>query len=325
LRNIDSVANGYAPYDKLVIGGHRGAGCTDKAPFQDRAALVPSENSLESVVHAFNIGADYVEIDVVISKDGIPICLHNVVARDHFFGSEIPKVPLNELTYHEILKYSSGRGKIGKVASLAEMLEKIAQAAPNSIPWSVNIELKGLQGSNQPWEGANFIEAVANTIKNGPLAQEKILFSSFALANIIAMSHRLPESKYGFLFSEGRSYSFYSNKEDDFHFRFLPFNKKWLTTVLSTWQTEASKLSCLGYLHPEATTLTDEILLLAAANKLGINSWPYKEHLNEERLTLYRDLIGKCLKLGIPLSIITDDVSTIRILSEAYLNHRSNA
>lgn len=304
----------YAPFNRLIIGGHRGAGCTDKPFYQHRASQVPSENTLESIRHAFTLGADYVEVDVTISQDGVPICVHNVIPQDHFFGSSIPKDPLNKLDYNKILSYPAGRSGQGRIASLAEVIELISEIATEDLSWSVNLELKGVQGANQAWEGETFLKSVASVIAKGPLRPDRILWSSFALRNIILMSHLMPQSKFGFLFSEGKSSEIYCDHTEDPCFRHLPFNLKWASKIISIWTDEAHPSSHLGYLHPEIKSISDEMLLFAKERGLGINSWPHRENLTTERLKIYENLIERCRELGIPLTIITDEITTMRSL-----------
>lgn len=304
----------YAPLNRLIIGGHRGAGCTDKPFYQHRASHVPPENTLESIKHAFTLGADYVEVDVATSQDGVPICVHNVIPQDHFFGSTTPNKALNKLDYDEIQHYPAGRSGQGQIASLANVIELITKIAPDNPSWNVNLELKGVQGSSQPWEGETFLQSVASVIARGPLRPERILWSSFALKNIILMSHLMPRSKFGFLFSEGRSSEIYSDHTDDICFRHLPFNLKWASKIISIWTDEAHPSSHLGYLHPEIKSISNEMLLFAKERGLGINSWPHRENLNAERLKIYENLIERCRKLDIPLTIITDEIATLRSL-----------
>jgi glycerophosphoryl diester phosphodiesterase len=61
--------------NNIKIGGHRGMGCTDhpftlKRPQPDTS---PTENTAQSVKQALQKGCDFVEVDVVLTKDNAPI------------------------------------------------------------------------------------------------------------------------------------------------------------------------------------------------------------------------------------------------------------
>ena len=51
--------------DRVLIGGHRGSAC-----------LYP-ENSIEAMEHGLLSGADYLEIDIQLTRDGVPVVYHD--------------------------------------------------------------------------------------------------------------------------------------------------------------------------------------------------------------------------------------------------------
>lgn len=62
----------------IVLGGHRGMGCTDHPFYAQRRdiASLPPENSLLSFMQAYREGAAYVELDAVVLGDQEVVCLH---------------------------------------------------------------------------------------------------------------------------------------------------------------------------------------------------------------------------------------------------------
>src|SRR6218665_2753794 len=116
----------------LAIGGHRGLGCTDHDFYQKLRdiANLPVENTAESVQAAFVGRADYVEIDAVMSADGVLFTLHNVVVKDHFFGATFPSAPLNTLPFADIATFKTGRHANGRIAPLSEVLSVVAKHSP---------------------------------------------------------------------------------------------------------------------------------------------------------------------------------------------------
>jgi glycerophosphoryl diester phosphodiesterase len=73
------------------IIAHRGASGT--AP----------ENTLASIHRASHLGADFIEIDVRLTKDSIPVVLH-----DAEFKGVLPTQAIRELTYKETQEYDVG-------------------------------------------------------------------------------------------------------------------------------------------------------------------------------------------------------------------------
>lgn len=70
----------------MLIIGHRGAG-----------GLAP-ENTLASIRAGFDAGADIIEIDVRITRDGVPVVIHDSnLARTHHIPASISSMTLAEL------------------------------------------------------------------------------------------------------------------------------------------------------------------------------------------------------------------------------------
>lgn len=190
---------------ELRLGGHRGCGCTDHEYTlnQRPQRKIPTENTLESIKNAFSQGADFVEIDVILTKDDIPLSIHNVKPNDHFFKTK-PKKYLNLLDYNQIKEYKTGRKGQGDIAKLEEILKlpEIQSSSLDHCPFKLNIELKGVQSSDQKYDGESLIPLTAKTISKSEVDQNRILLSSFCLENIIQMSQLLPNAHYGMLFCE---------------------------------------------------------------------------------------------------------------------------
>lgn len=298
----------------FAVGGHRGLGCTDHDFYQSRRAIadLPVENTAESVKAAFAAGADYVEIDAVMSADGEAFTLHNVVPADHFFGAA-PAGALNTLPFAEILKFKTGRHAHGRIAPLSETLALIAQVSPKALPWDVNIEIKGVQGAGQPLEANDFIKRIASVVQASPVPPARVLFSSFALYNIVAMSHVLPDAQYGMLFGEKAEPSpIYADRREDFTCRYQPYSPAALESVLQAWRDKAAQGAALSYVHPEFVTLTPDSIMMAQAQGLGINSWALFEEMTPARKAAYTRLAEICEAEGVPFTVITDYIDAFR-------------
>jgi glycerophosphoryl diester phosphodiesterase len=303
------------PAHRLAIGGHRGLGCTDHDFYQTRRdiASLPVENTVESVAAAFAAGADYVEIDAVMSADGVVFTLHNVVVADHFFGTAQPAAPLHTLPFEEIAAFKTGRHANGRIAPLSETLALIARVSPKTLPWDVNIEIKGVQGADQPLETNDFIKRIADVVRASPVPAPRVLFSSFALQNILAMSREMPAAQYGMLFGDKPdARPIYADRRDDIACQYLPYTAPAAAAVMAAWQGGAAKGAVLGYAHPEFASLSPDTAMLAEAQGLGINSWALFEEMTPERHAAYLRLADACDAEGVFFSVITDYIGAFR-------------
>lgn len=113
--------------DELSITAHRGA--SDEAP----------ENTLAAIVLAVEEGADYVEIDVRLTADGVPVLMHD----EALFRTTRVYNNIGNVTYEEVAEYDAGSSYSAefageRVPSLEEVLEQFGGQV------GFNIELKSL-------------------------------------------------------------------------------------------------------------------------------------------------------------------------------------
>ena len=146
------------------------------------------ENTLESISTAFDLGLECVEIDVKISKDNIPLLLHDDTLDRTTNGSGL----VCDFTFDEINKLDAGyffyKTKTNiKVPSLSSVLDLVK--INNKY---LNIELK----PNKKYEVLN-VKKILEEIKKIPY--EKIIFSSFDLLSCISLKENSPNSLCGFL------------------------------------------------------------------------------------------------------------------------------
>ncbi len=311
-------------HTRIRLGGHRGLGCTDHDFFQDKRdiAHLPCENTLESLAAAYKAGAGYIETDVLMSADGILFCLHNVVPKDHFFGDNIPPELLNKMSFRDIQNYHTGRNQNGHVMSFADMLKLVAQHDPQTLPWAVNIEIKDLQGSGQPYADNDFIARIAEAVDASPLAIERILWSGFSLTNVIKASHHFPTSSFAMLFRERKdgdettppAIPIFTDHVDDPLYQYLPFNSNSLDMVSRTWQDQAHPAARLGYMHPEIMTVNDTMIADAATRGFGLNTWGLFEVLDAPRQNVYKHVVQQCAKHNVPLTLMTDYLPEMQAL-----------
>jgi glycerophosphoryl diester phosphodiesterase len=146
------------------------------------------ENSIESISKAFELGLDCVEIDVKISKDNIPLLIHDDTLDRTTSGSGL----VSNFKYSEISNLDAGyffykSKSTVRVPSLNKVLKEITKKNK-----SINIEMK----PNKGLEKLN-VDKIIDEIKNFSL--ENIFFSSFDLESCIYLKEKLPGALCGFL------------------------------------------------------------------------------------------------------------------------------
>ncbi len=145
--------------DGFVIIGHRGA-----------SAYYP-ENTLSAFIAAYEMGAEMVELDILLTKDGVPVVIHDETLDRTTNG----KGKVADFSLEELKKLDAGLwfGEAHQGEPIPT-LEEVLQFAKGKI--ALNIEIK--------------TEAVTDTLKNGVEEkalnlvkkygmQDYVLFSSF--------------------------------------------------------------------------------------------------------------------------------------------------
>ena len=96
------------------------------------------ENTLPSFQAAIEAGAQFVEADVRLTADGVPVILHDAEVSRTTDGTGF----VHEMTYEEVrrLDASMGRGPRTEIPSLSDLLELAHGRA------GVNLEIKNLPG-----------------------------------------------------------------------------------------------------------------------------------------------------------------------------------
>lgn len=149
--------------------------------------LLP-ENTLESISKAFDLGLKCIEVDVKISKDEIPLLLHDDTLDRTTNGSGL----VCDFTFEEISKLDAGyffyKSETDiKVPNLSSILDFVK----NNQKY-INIELK----PNKNYEALN-VKKILKEIKK--INYENLYFSSFNLSSCIILRENSPRSLCGFL------------------------------------------------------------------------------------------------------------------------------
>ena len=154
------------------------------------------ENTLESIARAFEIGLNFVEIDVKISKDKVPILLHDDTLDRTTNGSGLAI----DHDYENIKKLDAGKFFYKENTNIfVPKLEDILNLCINN-NGNLNIELK--PNKNFEKENAHKIYEVTKNIN-----QIDIFFSSFDMISILEISKLYPQSIRTFLLDDFKEYN----------------------------------------------------------------------------------------------------------------------
>ena len=100
---------------------------TFTSPSPSPRKATETENTIASLKMAGNHGADYVEFDVHLTRDHVPVVYHNflvatTLAREGFFSGELYAMEVKDLTLHQLqslkLDNSHASGEEGRVISM---------------------------------------------------------------------------------------------------------------------------------------------------------------------------------------------------------------
>jgi glycerophosphoryl diester phosphodiesterase len=145
--------------DGFVIIGHRGA-----------SAYHP-ENTMSAFRAAYEMGAEMIELDVTLSKDGIPVVIHDeTLDRTTTGQGSVSDHTLEELKTLDAGSWFSDEHAGEPIPTLEEVLE----FAKGKI--SVNIEIKTEAVTDEAWGG---IEQKAWELVKKYEMEDYVLFSSF--------------------------------------------------------------------------------------------------------------------------------------------------
>ena len=145
--------------DGFIIIGHRGA-----------SAYFP-ENTMAAFRAAHSMGAEMIELDVLLSKDGVPVVFHDAELDDHTNGSGL----VSDHTLKELKALDAGGWFDPKFSDQRiPTLEEVLQFASGKI--ALNIEIKSEAVTGEMEGGVE--EKCLRLVKQYDM-QDHVLFSSF--------------------------------------------------------------------------------------------------------------------------------------------------
>jgi glycerophosphoryl diester phosphodiesterase len=307
--------------ERIRLGGHRGSGCTD-SPFARSASLrsrsrknKPPENTLDSIAKAFEHGADFVEVDVLRTLDDVLVVTHSNDLREHVQSYPPTARFIGELRLEEVRQLRTGlRGRSGTIPTLAEVLDLVAEwRARRALPdFVLNIEIKDVKGTRAPKAvpgRPSVVELLARQVPTHPaLPLDAIVFSSFALSDLVELARLLPAARLGMLFDldEEAGKPVYE-ADPQLTDRYLPFTPANLDMVRRQLAEARGRLE---FVHPEIDSLTP--VAMNAASQLGVNCWVMRERVPVRRRQSLIRAVRLAREHHLRLGVITDFVPETR-------------
>lgn len=282
---------------RILVGGHRGSGCTDSPHAQAVLSTLgqqkPPENTLDSIEKAIQNGAKLIEIDVIQTADNQLVVTHSNRLSDHVFAPNNAGF-VADYTYEQLQGFRVGPEGTHTIPLLSEVLA----VCKNIL---LNIEIKDVKGTPTAKfseERPPLVDLLAEAICDHDGA---LIVSSFSTWDLVAMKDRLPHIPRGQLFDTVHSTPrpIYDDDCPDASF-YMPFTVENILAAL----TQAD----IQYAHPCLDSIGADVVGRCAEFNLHINTWSLNEVLPEDNFQALANVVGLCREHGVQLGLITDYV-----------------
>ena len=150
------------------------------------------ENTLNSIELAYKLGLKWIEIDVKISKDSVPILLHDDTLERTTNGVGLPI----DFNYDYLKKLDAGFSFYNYFSGICIPTLKQVLSFCQKNEMGLNIEIKPNLGFEK-----NNVEAIAKLLSNYNF-NTQYYFSSFDWSSVVLMKKFLPNAYYGLLIDE---------------------------------------------------------------------------------------------------------------------------
>lgn len=275
----------------VIIGGHRGSGCTDSAHAQTIGQKKAPENTLESIQAAIDNGAKLIEIDVIQTADNKLVVTHSNQLSDHVFTTPNPGV-VADYTFEELQQFDVGLEGTHKMPLLADVLG----LCENVI---LNIEIKDIKGTETPKFAEDrppLVDLLTAEIRDYKGA---LILSSFSTWDLEAMKERLPDVPRAQLFDTA------AKEERPIYDETCPDKSVYMQFTVENIL-EAIRRADVQYAHPCIDSMNADVVAKCAEHNLGINTWALGEVLPENDKAAIQNAVSLCREHGVQLGLITD-------------------
>ena len=190
-----AMTAGAAP--RILVHGHRGA------------RTVRPENTLPAFEYAVEAGADFVELDLAVTRDNVLVVSHDPVVNAEICTGPGPARPIREMSAAELGRWDCGSKRNpafpkqqpvpgAKIPTFDEVLSLASRGS-----FGINIEIKSFPDKPQytpPPE--EFARLVAGAVRRHKL-ERRVIVQSFDFRPLLAMKKIAPELKLAALWSSG--------------------------------------------------------------------------------------------------------------------------
>ena len=290
--------------NKVLIGGHRGSGCTDNRECRKINSADFPENTLKAFEKAFDDGADFIEIDVVKTADNNLVLIHSNKLSNHVFNQNVKKF-VGDYTLEELRNYRVGFFSNGIIPTLEEALKLTEKYRKNNGKLFVNIEIKDVKGTSlEKQSNPSLPELLTKYVKD---REDWIVFSSFDINDLIECRKLMPNIKRAMLFDSYKIFErkIYSKGDS----RYLNFSEKNIK--------KAKELADISFCHPELKTVNRKNIKLCGEIGLDVNSWRFHEDFPEKEVRYVNNFIRLAKVYKIEIGIITDFIKEMKKQLEA--------
>lgn len=250
----------------MKIIGHRGDGASNETPELRKKREEqgrPPENTIAAFLKAIEDGVDGIEFDIIISKDGRAMVIHDDDLSIHTIDGE---GFVSQKTCEELHEYDVGQGN--KIPTLEEVFD----ACGKSIEY--NIELKSD-------DAAKPVSDIAKKYIKKGYDSEKFLFSSFRLESLKELREYWPGAKIGMLFEYGANIDDLERLVDEYNpFGLNPDTRDLSEELLTTMQESGIRVVAWTKDEPLNEQVFDPEWLGKLANFInkGYDLWLITDH-----------------------------------------------
>ncbi len=203
--------------DGFIVIAHRGA-----------SAYYP-ENTMAAFKGAMDMKAEMIELDVMMSKDGVPVIFHDAELDDHTNGSGL----ISSYTLEELKKLDAGSWFDSKFANEPiPTLDEVLEWASGKI--ALNIEIKTEAVSDELEGGVE--EKCLELVKKHDM-EDHVLFSSFDYRAVSHLKELNPDMPVALLYDRSQSKRKLPNeliteyKADAFNCSYRQLKNKWVANL----------------------------------------------------------------------------------------------
>lgn len=150
------------------------------------------ENTLSSFYAGFDMGADGIETDVHVTKDGVVVLMHDDTLDRVTDGTG----KVVDYTYEELLKFNVLNKEYGRVDKITTLEDLLKYFGWRDITFA--IELKP--------EGVDIEKPVIDLLEKYNM-REKVYLTSFVFDNLVKAKQYAPEYRVGYLYTPAEEHA----------------------------------------------------------------------------------------------------------------------